>query len=244
MINKGFFRLLGPFLALAGAIVLCASPGAAASAIGQTATAGAKVDGVEVPSGTTLLSPSRVETGTSPAVVHLSNGRVLAFSEKTDAMVERVGGDVRLDVRSGNVAYTDGSGEVAFLSASNSLVLDQEGQIHEGARVSESASAEGSERLCELQDWTAELWEACTGPNRKEADCAWELLEVAASLAPTYVGKTAYLACKDRNPLDLTCDCRPPAVVWWKVGAGVALAAGLYKHIDLDDETSASPTTP
>jgi len=244
VINKGVFGFYAPFLAIAGAIVLCSSPGMAAIAIGQTATAGAKVDGIRVPSGTTLLSPARVETGVTPAIVHLSNGRVLAFSEATDAMVESVGGDVRLAVRSGNVAYTDGSGEVAFLSASNSLVLDQEGQIQEGARVTPSASAEDSERLCELQDWTAGLWQACTGPNRKEADCAWELLEVAASVAPNYVGKTAYLACKDRNPLDLTCDCRPPAVVWWKVGAGVALAAGLYKHIDLDDETSASPTTP
>jgi hypothetical protein len=244
VINKGFFRLLGPFVVVAGVLALSASPGVAAIAIGQTATAGAKVDGVQVPSGTTLLSPARVETGTSPAVLHLSNGRVLAFSEATDAMVESVGGDVRLNVLSGNVAYTDGSGEVAFLSASNSLLLDQEGQIQEGARVSESASAEDTERLCELQDWSAELWQACTGPNRKEADCAWELLEVAASVAPTYVGKTAYLACKDRNPLDLTCDCRPPAAIWWKVGAGVGAAAGLYLLIDDDDEKSASPTTP
>ena len=244
MINKGVFGFYAPFLAIAGAIVLCASPGVAAIAIGQTATAGAKVDGVRVPSGTTLLSPARVETGSSPAIVHLSNGRVLAFSEKTDAVVESIGGDVRLDVRSGNVAYSDGSGEVAFLSASNSLLLDQEGQIQEGARVSEAASAENTERLCELQDWTAELWQACTGPNRKEADCAWELLEVATSVAPTYVGKTAYLACKDRNPLDLTCDCRPPAAIWWKVGAGVGAAAGLYLLIDDDDEKSASPTTP
>lgn len=243
MINKGFFGLMGPFLAPAGALVLCASPGVAAVAIGQTATVGAKVDGVQVPSGTTLLSPSRVETGVTPAIVHLSNGRVLAFSEETEAMVESVGGDVRLDVRAGNVAYTDGSGEVAFLTASNSMVLDQEGQIQEGARVSESASKD-TENLCELQNWTAELWQACTGPDRKDADCAWELLEVAASLAPTYVGQTAYLACKDRNPLDLSCDCKPAAVVWWKVGVGAALAAGLYRHIDLDNEKSASPTTP
>ncbi len=243
MINKGLFRLLGPFLVVAGVLALCASPGVAAIAIGQTATAGAKVDGVQVPSGTTLLSPARVETGTSPAVVHLSNGRVLAFSEETDAMVESVGGDVRLDVRSGSVAYTDGSGEVAFLTASNSVQLDQEGQIQEGARVSEPAS-EDSERLCQLQNWTAELWQACTGPNRKDADCAWELLEVAASLAPTYIGKTAYFACKDRNPLDLSCDCKPAVIAWWKVGAGVGAAAGLYLLIDDDDETPASPTTP
>lgn len=243
MINKGFFGLPRSFLAIAGAIVLCASPGVAAIAIGQTATAGAKVDGVRVPSGTTLLSPARVETGVTPAIVHLSNGRVLAFSEETDAMVESIGGDVRLAVRSGNVAYSDSSGEVEFLTASNSLLLDQEGQIQEGERVSDSASAEDTERLCELQSWTTELWQACTGPDRKEADCAWELLEVAASLVPTYVGKTAYLACKDRNPLDLTCDCRPPAAIWWKVGAGVGAAAGLYLLID-DDEKSASPTTP
>ncbi len=63
----------------------------------------------------------------TPAIVHLSNGRVLAFSEKTDAVVASVGADVRLDVRSGSVAYTDGSGEVEFLTASNALQLDQEG---------------------------------------------------------------------------------------------------------------------
>jgi hypothetical protein len=136
------------------------------------------------------------------------------------------------------------TGEVAVLTASNSLALDQEGQIQEGERVAESASAEDTERLCELQNWTAELWRACTGPDRKDADCAWELLEVAASLAPGYVGKTAYLACKDRNPLDLSCDCKPAAFAWWKVGAGVGAAAGLYLIIDDDDEKSASPTTP
>lgn len=228
---------------VAGALALCAAPGLGAIAVGQTATAGAKVDGVLVPSGTTLLSPARVETGASPAVVHLSNGRVLAFSEETDAMVESVGGDVRLDVRSGNVVYTDDSGEVAFLSASNSLLLDQEGQIQEGERVSES-SAEDTERLCELQDWTTELWQACTGPDRDEADCAWELLEVATSLAPTFVGKTAYFACKDRNPLDLDCDCNPEAFAWWKVAAGVGAAGGLYLLIDKETEQPASPTTP
>ena len=79
------------------------------------------------------------------------------------------------------------------------------------------------------------LRESALGPDH---------LEVAASLAPTYVGKTAYLACKDRNPLDLTCDCRPPAAIWWKVGAGVGAAAGLYWLIDDDDEKPASPTTP
>jgi len=241
--NKGLFGLSRHFLALASAIVLFASPGVAAIAVGQTATAGARVDGIQVPSGTTLLSPARVETGATPAVVHLSNGRVLAFSEETDATVESFGGDLRLDVRSGNVAYTDATGEVAVLTASNSMALDQEGQIQEGARVSEPASGD-KEQLCELQNWTAELWQACTGPNRKDADCAWELLEVAASLAPGYVGKTAYLACKDRNPLDLTCDCRPPAAIWWKVGAGVGAAVGLYLIIDDDDEKPASPTTP
>ena len=85
---------------------------------------------------------------------------------------------------------------------------------------------------------------ACTGPDRKDADCAWELLEVAAGLAPGYVGKTAYLACKDRNPLDLSCDCKPAAFAWWKVAAGVGAAGGLCWLIDRDDEKPASPTTP
>ena len=244
MLNKEFFRFLALILATVGAIALSAAPGVAAVIVGQTATSGAIVDGVRVPSGTTLVSPAHVETGSAPAIVHLSNGRVLAFSEKTDVVVASVEGEVSLEVSSGNVAYTDGAGEVRYLSASHSILLDQEGQIQEGARVSGSSSAEGTERICELQDWSDALWRACIGPDRENYDCAWEVLEVATSLAPDLVGNTAYLACKDRNPLDLDCDCNPGAFAWWVVPVGLAAGGSLYLLIDDDDELPASPTTP
>jgi len=223
-----------------------AAPAAAVVAVGQTATAGTKVDGIQVPSGTTLLSPALVEAAGMPAVIHLSNGQVLALTEDARAMIESAdAGTVQVSVESGKLAYTDDAGEVTTVASNNLVLLGQEGQVGEGARITPAASgSEGeTERLCQLQDFTPPRFTACSDKDAK--DCDWELLEVPASVVPQHLDIDSFLACKDRNPIGLNCDCAPAGVpvVWWAVG-GAAAAAALLIIIDDDDPDPASPTAP
>ena len=226
------------------ALILMAQPAATAISVGQTATVGAKVDGLRVPSGTTLLSPALIETGDTPAVVHLSSGQVLALAQQTSAVVSDVDGGLQVQVQAGNVAYSDQSGEVTLLAENSTTMLNQEGQIQEGERVSTAGAAEGDESLCQLQNWSQAQWQKCTVTDPKSGDCDWTLLEVPMSEVPQYLDINSYLSCKDRNPLGLNCECGIKVIPWWIVGAGAAAAAGLIIIIDDDDPKPASPTTP
>ena len=227
------------------------APAAAAVAVGQTATAGATVDGIQVPSGTTLLSPALVEAAGAPTVIHLTNGQVLALTEDARAMIESTdAGAIQVSVESGKLAYSDDGGEVTTVASNNLVVLDQEGQVGEGARIgSASPGQEDEERLCQLQDSTPARFARCNDKDAQDdEDCDWELLEVPMSEVPQYLNIDSLLACEDRNPLDLNCNCQIEAAgyLWWKVAGGVLTAAVGYKIIDGsdDDEKPASPTTP
>ena len=239
---KGSLQYLVAPIALVMAILIPVQPVLAAVTVGQTASADAKVDGIRVPSGTTLISPTVVESGDAGAVIHLSNGEVVAMAPQSAARVADVDGSVQLAVQKGNVAYTDNAGAVATLSPTETMLVSQEGQIQEGARIDSSGGA--TERLCELQDWTAALWQQCLAEPKSDG-CDWEYLEVSMSETPQYVDKTAVLACKDRNDQGLDCDCKnPKAFAWWIPVAAVAGGLVLYEVIDKDDEDPASPTTP
>ena len=157
--SKGLLQQLIVPVAVAMAILVPVQPVVAAIAVGQTASADAKVDGIQVPSGTTLVSPALIETGNSGAVIHLSNGEVVAMAPQTTAVVASVENGVQLAVQQGNVAYTDNAGAMATLSSTETMLVSQEGQIQEGARVYDE---DEEERLCELQDWTAVLWQKCS----------------------------------------------------------------------------------
>jgi hypothetical protein len=230
------------------AILVPVQPVVAAIAVGQTASADAKVDGIQVPSGTTLVSPAVIETRDSGAVIHLSNGEVVAMAPQTTAVVASVENGIQLAVQKGNVAYTDNAGAMATLSSTETMLVSQEGQIQEGARIYDDEE----ERLCELQDWTAALWQTCRyddPDDRRGRDdddgCDWELLEVPINQVPQYLELTAVLACKDRNDLDLDCDCKKAAFfAWWIPVAAVAGGAVLYQVITDDDEETASPSEP
>lgn len=239
-----FFPLRSP-VALLLAVLLAASPATAAVAVGSAATAGTRVDGVAVPVGTTLLSPARIETGVRPAVVHLSNGRTLALDPHTTARLESSNGLLHLAVEAGGVAFATSDGEIDSLQASETMVLDQQGEIQEGARIETSPPDAGeTERLCQLEKWSEQLWQTCTADEPGNDDCNWQLLEVATGQVPQYLDITAVFACKDRNTLDLDCDCEPEAFPWWAVGAGAG-AVALYLLIEDDDDPKpASPSVP
>lgn len=251
-IGKGSLRNLLAPIAVLLAVVLPVQPALAAIAVGQTASADATVDGVRVPSGTTLISPAVVETGDNAAVLHLSNGEVVALAPQSTAVVASADDGIQLSVERGNVAYTNNEGALDTISETETLSVDQQGQIQKGERT---ATDEEEERLCELQDWTADQWRACRfddpddedqDDNEKDDDeCDWELLKVPMSQVPQYLEKTSVLACKDRNDLDFDCNCKMvPIIVWWIPVAAVAGGAVIYGVIEGDDDEPASPTTP
>ena len=255
--SRGFFQSLIAAIAVVMAIVLPVQPILATVAVGQTASADARIDGIRVPSGTTLISPAVVETGDKAAVLHLSNGEVVAVAPHSTAVLASADSGIRLAVERGNVAYTNSDGALETISTTETILVAQQGQIQVGERISseDDDAEEAEERLCELQDWTADQWRDCRfdDPDKKDQDgddrddeaCDWELLEVPMSQVPQYLEKTAVLACKDRNDLDFDCNCKKAAlIVWWIPVAAVAGGAAIYGLVEGDDEKAASPTTP
>lgn len=257
--SKGLLRsLIGPVAVFLAAVVP-AQPLLAAIAVGQTASAGARVDGIRVPSGTTLISPAVIETDDSGAVVHLSTGEVVVVAPQSTAVLASVETGIELAVEKGQVAYTNKDGAMDTVSETRTILVAQQGQIQQGPRpaADEDPVDEPEEQLCELVDWTPELWQDCRydDPDDKDdradkddeekEDCDWEALEVRMSRVPEYLEKTAVLACKDRNDLDLSCDCKVvPIIVWWIPVAALAGGAVIYSLIEDDDEEPVSRTTP
>lgn len=241
-INKGFFRFFVVPVALAMAIVLPIQPVLAAVVVGQIASANTMVDGVDVPSGTTLISPAVVETGSAGAVIHLSSGDAVALAPESTALVTSVDEGIRLAVQRGSVAYTNNTGAMETLSTTETMLVNQEGEIQQGARIVD----EEEERLCELDDWTAELWQKCRYEDPKDNDCDWDLLKVPMSEVPRHLEKTAVLACDDRNDLDLDCDCkkRKALFIWWVPAAAAAGGVVLYEIIEKEEKEPASPSQP
>jgi hypothetical protein len=240
---------IAPLLVMGLLALGAAAPASAGSSIvGQTANAGVRLDGVQVPSGTTLISPAVVRTGDSAAIIHLRNGSVVAVLPRSIAHFEADGsGMVMLAVEAGEVAYADLLGEVVNLcECGEAMWAFQEGQIGEGA-----ATAEGQERLCELKDSTPAKFQLCTLTNPDSAECSWTLLMVPVSEGPTYLDISAVYAGEDRNDLGLSENCRPEPIAGMstlaKVGIGIGaavLAAVIIEEIDDEDKPPASPITP
>lgn len=240
-INKALSGSLSASTAILMALIVPLQPVLSAIPIGQTASSEARVDGIWVPSGTSLLSPAKVETGNAPAVVHLSTGEVVAVAPRSSAILASVGGGVRLAVQKGRVAYTSETGEVEYLSPTETLVANAQGEVREGPRTVEGAA---DERICQLRNWTTQLWQTCRHDEPDDGDCLWDLIEIPMTEVPTRLEKTALLACEDRNDLGLECDCaRNVPVLWWiplaAVGGGWALSEIIEK-----EKESASPFTP
>jgi len=220
----------------------------AAVVLGQTASPGTKIDGLSVPSGTTLLSPSRVETGSRGGVVHLANGRVVAMGEESAARIEATdSGEIQLSVLSGRLAFTDDAGELTTVAADKRVLFGVEGSAIQRAGNPSADEDVQEERLCRLRDSTPERFEICSDRSQTEGeDCAWELLTVPGREVGQHLDVDSVFACKDRNSLGLDCDCeaKGAAIGWWVAGGiGAATAIGIISTKD-DNEQIASPTTP
>lgn len=261
------------YLTLAtGVLALLAGRVTATTSVGQVIGAGANLDGVAVPSGTTLLSPSTLQTTDRPVILHLSNGQALTVNRGTSAQLESVGsGEVLLTVDEGTVAVREPSGDVLTLAAKREVVFDAKGRVAEGARVSDEmvgvcrAAGDGDLQGCSLSEQAA-------------AGCNWELVNVPRAEVEDYRA-VAVVAGVGNNALylDETCaqvqfqDPRatgggsagiaPAAQAGGtsggggggglstvaKVGIGIGVTAAtivIIDELDDDDDEPASPTQP
>ncbi len=226
-------------------LALIALPSGAATdslALGQVASSGALLDGIPVPTGTTVLSPAVVESGADPVLLHLLNGQVIVLDRQSTTRLERTeAGAIALAVETGAASLQHGSGEVMTLATNSLLVLDQEGQVRAGAPVSEAVSEEMA-RLCQLLEATPERFAECTASKKAARDCAWQLLEVPPGEVGSYLDVSAVWAGTDRNDLGLDDDCREEAGAGLTtakkagIAVGAAVLAGFaYDEIDDDD---------
>ncbi len=88
--------------------------------LGQVISQDMTMDGFGVPSGTTLLNDTLLETGSSPAAIHLGNGPVLELAESSSAFFERLpSGDVRISVETGSLSFFEGSETTTVSEAAN-----------------------------------------------------------------------------------------------------------------------------
>lgn len=113
-------------LVLLAATVLVAVP-AAAEVLGQVALNQVKVDGALVPTGTTVMSPSLVETGIYPSSVHLSTGQTLSLAANSSAYLEAGSeGGIELSARGGRVQVGSPGNETFQLAMNTVALLEDE----------------------------------------------------------------------------------------------------------------------
>ena len=239
--------------------VMASSPLAAAGeAVGRITSVGASLDGVKVPSGTTLLSPALVVTAEQMAIVHLPGGNVVNLAPQTTAHVESLDrGLIGISVDEGSVVYLSDSGKLTTLTALDRAVFEagtpaaQQQEIGEGEKVEEV-------RLCELRNADPEKFSRCSVPESQGGEpdaneCRWRLLVVPPSEVGNYLSVTSVRAGGQLwedvtgNEIGLNNDCDtealalllPKAAV---IAGGVVGGAVLFDAIDAEEEIS--PTQP
>ena len=107
--------------------VVFSSPAAfsepAAPVLGQVVATEMTMDGIAVPSGTTLLGDTTLETGSFPASIHLGYGPVLELDQSSSAYFEKLNdGAVRISVETGSISFL-GETEVMTVAANEALTI-------------------------------------------------------------------------------------------------------------------------
>jgi hypothetical protein len=222
------------------------APASAASVMGQVATGQVRVDGLSVPDGTTLLSPSTVVTGSEPALVYLENGQVLAMGPASTAYLETVQGSrVQATVHSGSLLVKRPTGRIMTVASNSVVLFDQEGaqQIGEGKRV--APEEEEMVELCRLVDWTPQKAELChQDPDLYQ--CDWELIEVPPAEVEAHLAEGDVYPGRENNDLGLDEDCDEEEPVGWLAGVSnrekiIASVLGALTVAFWIDESDESP---
>lgn len=95
--------------------------------LGQVISDSVQMDGMSVPSGTTVLNNSLLETTQDPAFIHLGKDRVIELHRNSSAYFEKTSSEaIQVSVRSGTLSYRSAGGELVT-SPPESLIVFQVG---------------------------------------------------------------------------------------------------------------------
>lgn len=118
--------------------VALAASSTSARPVGQVIGVSVLVGGLPVPSGTTLLHTSSVQTTSQAAVIHLNGGPALQLSRNSSAFLQKMpSGIVQVEVRAGTLSFRRPGGEVITVPAPATLTFPQR---HEGWPLIEQAN--------------------------------------------------------------------------------------------------------
>lgn len=198
--------------------------------LGQTSSMDVIVDGSRVPSGTTLLSPSVLETRSQPARVLLAQGQVLGLEKETRVHLETTPwGDVEVVVDGGAVAAQNAAGDVVTAFANQRLVFVQAAAQTAQGGGSGSPPPVVATGGCSVnaQGGCSANGGSCSGRCEcVKTDPATGACEECSCIAATEVPSKGGLSTKA------------------KIGIGVAAGIGLIlliDELDNNDEPAASP---
>lgn len=114
------------FVLFLGQSAFAADP-VAGPIVGQIISKTVDIDGVRVPSGSTLISKSLLKTDSYPAVIHLAGGQIVELSRNSSAYFETTPSrQVRVIVRSGVLSFRGQQGEVAKAAPGSEVVLSSD----------------------------------------------------------------------------------------------------------------------
>ncbi len=199
---------------------------APAGYLGQTVSSDLRIDGVSVPSGTSVLSPTLIGSGDSDGLLRLDDNSILGLEPGSAAYLESTpSGGVQVAVRSGTVSVESADGESFKLAANSRITLDPQGQVLEGE--------------------TIELVPLCTYNDETEE---WELIEVPEPEVASRLAAGDLVPGDNDKGLDEECNEDDPIIFWTtakKVGVGIGGAAILGFGIDEinSDDTTTRPAS-
>ena len=95
--------------------------GSSAVVLGQIVSKDARIDGVTVTSGVTLFNKSVVETGQTPAFIHMSAGPVVEISRESAVYFEKTQENaIQVSVHKGALTFQEDGGETVAVTGSDS----------------------------------------------------------------------------------------------------------------------------
>ena len=198
--------------------------------LGQVISDSVQMDGMSVPSGTTVLSNSVLATSQDPAFIHLGKGRVIQLHRNSSAYFEKTPSEaVQVNVRSGTLSYRSAGGELVTLPPESLIVFQA-----------------GAEPVAEPQEEGLRVVlveRAATGEDTIQVNDASRIDARCTILFPRPDGRTQevhYVEAFDENTVKLTSplentyevntriiqDCAEAAVAVSTTGVSVGTATG------------------
>ncbi len=152
---KPLVRTLAALLLLAlPATALATEETSTPPVVGQLLAGEARIDGVAVPRGATLLSGSLLSTQSQAVSVHMSNGQLVELGSHSSARFEKAGGEVEVSVGTGSLRFRAEDGNVRVAGPSDRVFFSQRRAgrpIYENQEgvvaVLERAASRGSRQL-------------------------------------------------------------------------------------------------